>query len=110
MGGRTVFRGRHPSGEPIASRRAKHAHQRARWPQIVRYVTRDDHHDAHDAGLFKDVVGVVFIPHSGEAGGGGGIEQMTLRLMLCAFILLALGGCQNPSRIQAASSHSAAMD
>ena len=35
----------------------------------------------------------------GEAGGGGGIEQMTLRLMLCALILLALGGCQNPSRI-----------
>ena len=30
---------------------------------------------------------------------------MPLRLMLCAFILLALGGCQNPSRIQAASSH-----
>jgi len=30
--------------------------------------------------------------------------------MLCAFILLALGGCQNPSRIQAASSHSAAME
>ena len=24
---------------------------------------------------------------------------MPLRLMLCAFILLALGGCQNPSRI-----------
>ena len=34
---------------------------------------------------------------------------MPLRLMLCAFILLALGGCQNPSRIQAASSHSAAV-
>ncbi len=32
---------------------------------------------------------------------------MTLRLMLCAFILLALGGCQNPSRIEAASSRSA---
>ncbi len=109
MGRRTVFRGRHPSGEPIASRRAKHPPQRPLAP-IVRYVTRDDHHDAHDAGLFKDVVGVVFIPHSGEAGGGGGIEQMTLKLMLCAFILLALGGCQNPSRIQAASSHSAAMD
>ena len=31
---------------------------------------------------------------------------MTLRLMLCALILLALGGCQNPSRIQAASSGS----
>jgi hypothetical protein len=38
------------------------------------------------------------------------IEQMTLRLVLCAFILLALGGCQNPSRIQAASSHSAAVE
>jgi hypothetical protein len=35
---------------------------------------------------------------------------MTLRLMLCAFILLALGGCQNPSRIQAGSSHSAATE
>ena len=39
-----------------------------------------------------------------------GFEQMPLRLMLCAFILLALGGCQNPSRIQAASSHSAAVE
>ena len=46
----------------------------------------------------------------GEAGGGGEIEQMTLRLMLCVLILLALGGCQNPSRIQAASSVSVAMD
>jgi hypothetical protein len=36
---------------------------------------------------------------------------MALRFMLWAFILLALGGCQNPSRIiQGASSHSAAVD
>jgi hypothetical protein len=35
---------------------------------------------------------------------------MTLRLMLCAFILLALVGCQNPSRIEAESSRFAAMD
>jgi hypothetical protein len=39
-----------------------------------------------------------------------GLSQMTLRLILCALILLALGGCQNPSRIQAASSGSVAMD
>jgi hypothetical protein len=38
------------------------------------------------------------------------LSQMTLRLILCALILLALGGCQNPSRIQAASSGSVAMD
>ena len=35
---------------------------------------------------------------------------MTLRLMLCALILLALGGCQNRNWIQAASSGSVAMD
>ena len=39
-----------------------------------------------------------------------GLSQMTLKLILCALILLALGGCQNPSRIQAASSGSVAMD
>jgi hypothetical protein len=46
----------------------------------------------------------------GEAGGGRGIEQMTLRLILGAFILLALGGCQNPGRFHAALADAAAMD
>jgi hypothetical protein len=38
-----------------------------------------------------------------EAGGEVRIEQMQLRLMLCAFIPLVLGGCLNPSQIQAAT-------
>jgi hypothetical protein len=35
---------------------------------------------------------------------------MTLRLMLCDFILLALAGCQNPGRFHAALPDAAAME
>jgi hypothetical protein len=83
---------------------------RPRSPQspAVRCAERQD--PAICGVLFCGCPLACWIHLGGEGGGGGGIEQMTLRLMLCAFILLALGGCQNPSRIQAASSHSAAMD
>jgi|RhiMetdeSRZDD1v2_1073273.scaffolds.fasta_scaffold112578_1 hypothetical protein len=46
----------------------------------------------------------------GEAGGGGGLGAMTVRLMILAVILLALGGCQNPGRFQAGWADTAAVD
>jgi hypothetical protein len=46
----------------------------------------------------------------GSERGGRGLGQMITRLMVLVFIMVALGGCQNPGRFEAALANTAAMD